>query len=157
MNLSTLSVYCVLLCFGNSLTMMTGGKKQQDLSILKERVLNDGTSLGDLLNEAVKKYNMETNSFYLHIIEDMEHMKITSQVVQGIVYTFEVDMAPTTCTQRNIGDNLLETLKGCTISKENGPTKHVIINIWIRSWMDDDDKKVEITFSPTRVESSPAK
>ena len=74
---------------------LVGGLERQNLEILGDlKLVGNGRTLWDYLQDKIEEYARSRNSLYMYGINDIH---VQSQVVQGILYKVTVDLAPTNC------------------------------------------------------------
>ncbi|CAH8517656.1 unnamed protein product [Schistosoma guineensis] len=95
------------------------------------------------LVKVAHKFNSEHGNNSLHIITKL--VNVTSQVVQGILYTFYVKFSPTSCTTfandntHVLGDIFLNQ-NSCDVT--GGESKICKVTVWQRPWLRSDASEI---------------
>ncbi|CAI2727256.1 unnamed protein product [Schistosoma spindalis] len=95
------------------------------------------------LVKVTHKFNSEHGNSNLHIITKL--VNVTSQVVQGTLYTFFVKFSPTSCTTFAIDnihvlDDISLNQNSCYVT--DGESKICKVTVWQRPWLQSDASEI---------------
>ncbi|KAK0409952.1 hypothetical protein QR680_004857 [Steinernema hermaphroditum] len=120
-SMKLLCAVVVIALFGVAMSGMTGGWKKVD---------PESDDVKELSWSAVKKINAESNDLF-HLVP-VKVLSAESQVVAGINYKLEMEVAQSNCAKNQVSH---EKLKASPCELKEDPRRHLyVVKIWVKPW-----------------------